>query len=375
MRVTFVLPPVNMSGGIRVAAIYAKQLQRMGHAVTLVSPPPCGVPARRKVMSLLRGQGWPSDSGRTSHLNGAGLDHRVLEQHRPVTDRDVPDADVVVATWWETAEWVNALHPRKGAKVYFIQHHEVFGNLPVERCHATYRMPMHKIVIARWLQRTMHTHYGDDTADLVPNSVDTTQFFAAVRDKQPVPTVGLLYSTAGFKGVDRSLAAIAVLKAWVDGLQVISFGTERPATKLPLPDYVKFSYLPPQERLRDLYARCDVWITASTSEGFNLPAMEAMACRTPVVSTRTGWPEEALESGLNGVLVDVDDVEALARGAQWVLSLPSEEWKTLSRRAFETATAGSWEQSARLFERALTRARERAARGEIAGGFALGVPP
>ena len=24
-----------------------------------------------------------------------------------VTDDDVPDADIIIATWWETAEWVN----------------------------------------------------------------------------------------------------------------------------------------------------------------------------------------------------------------------------------------------------------------------------
>src|SRR5208282_5263036 len=48
-------------------------------------------------------------------------------------------------------------------------------------------------------------------------------------------------------------------------------------------------------------------LTASRSEGFNLPAMEAMACRTPVVSTRTGWPAEAVKTGINGVLVDVED--------------------------------------------------------------------
>ena len=28
-------------------------------------------------------------------------------------------ADVVIATWWETAEWVNALSRKKGEKIYF----------------------------------------------------------------------------------------------------------------------------------------------------------------------------------------------------------------------------------------------------------------
>jgi glycosyltransferase involved in cell wall biosynthesis len=32
--------------------------------------------------------------------------------------------------------------------------------------------------------------------------------------------------------------------------------------------------------------------------------MEAMACRTPVVATRTGWPAEAIVAGFNGACVD-----------------------------------------------------------------------
>jgi glycosyltransferase involved in cell wall biosynthesis len=127
-------------------------------------------------------------------------------------------------------------------------------------------------------------------------------------------------------------------------------------------------YCPPQDQIRDIYARCDLWVTASTSEGFNLPAMEAMACRTPVVSTRAGWPEEAVKTGWNGVLVDVDDVGGLAKGIEWVLSQTDEAWKTLSANAFATVAESSWDVSASMFEEALVNAQARASRGEIAGG-------
>jgi len=90
-----------------------------------------------------------------------------------------------------------------------------------------------------------------------------------------------------------------------------------------------------------------------------------MACRTPVVSTRTGWPEEAVKSGWNGVLVDVDDVTGLAKGIQWVLSQSDEGWRNLSANAHATASAGSWEESARMFEKALEHACRRASRGEL----------
>lgn len=368
MRINFILPTVNLSGGIRVVAIHARALAERGHEVVLVSPPPAPPSLRERLGSLRhilgrsRGEGPPA-----SHLDGLGLDHRVLERWRPPTDQDLPDADVVVATWWETAEWVAALGPAKGAKAYFIQHHEVFPYLPVDRVKATYRLPLHKMVIARWLKDLMAREYGDPDADLVPNAVDHRQFFAPPRGRQGVPTVGFLWHETAFKGLDTALAALGKLKARFPNLKALAFGSEAPSGRFPLPGWVDFHLSPPQDGLRDLYARCDLWLTASRSEGFNLPAMEAMACRTPVVATRTGWPEEAILAGLNGALAEVDDAEGLARGAASILGLPDADWRKMSQAAWETVADYSWERSTDLFEAALRRARERARRGEIAG--------
>lgn len=367
MRITFVLPPANMSGGIRVVAIYAMLLTEKGHKVTLVSPPPKPLPFRRKLKSLAAGKGWSSPKSQTSHLDGLGLDHRVIDRYRPITDRDVPDADVVIATWWETTEWVSRLSESKGAKTYFVQHHEVFDYMPVERVRATYRMPLHKIVIARWLRDVMRDKYGDTCVDIVPNSVDHGQFHAPPRGKQAQPTVGFLYHQTHFKGVDVTLLAVAKLKEAYPNLRALCFGSQRPTGGMPLPDWIEFTLSPPQECIRELYAQCDVWLTASRSEGFNLPAMEAMACRTPVVSTRTGWPEEAIENGRNGFLVEIDDVEGLANAAGQVLTLSDDAWREMSAQAFETVADSSWENSARMFVRALEHACQRARRGEIAG--------
>jgi glycosyltransferase involved in cell wall biosynthesis len=302
-----------------------------------------------------------------SHLDGLGLDHRVLDAWRPLSDADVPDSDVVVATWWETAEWVSALSARKGAKVYFIQGYEIFPGLPVDRVCGTYRLPLHKIVVAKWLADVMRDEYGDAVVDLVPNSVDRSLFFAEERGKQPVPTVGFIYSAALLKGVGAVLQAIERLRRKHSDLRVICFGTRRPVPELQIDAKTEFHHSPRQSELRVLYSHCDVWITASRSEGFNLPAMEAMSCRTPIVSTRTGWPKEAIVSGENGILVDIDDVNGLASGVDWILSLSEEAWRRLSRNAYNTAAAGSWEESTDRFERALFHARQRAARREIAG--------
>jgi glycosyltransferase involved in cell wall biosynthesis len=368
MRITFILPVASMGGGTRVIGIYAKELMRRGHDVKLISIPPRPRPFVEKLKSWLKGAGWSQPWSRSSHLDNRGLNHRVLEIWRPVTDADVPDADIVVATWWETAEWVHGFRPEKGVKIYFIQGHEVFSYLPV-RSRQSYRLPLHKIVVAQWLKHVMIDEYGDHVVDVVPNSVDHSQFFAPVRGKQSQPTVGLLYSTASMKGVDVSLEALRILARRLPGVRIVCFGSERVRPGLELPAEAEFFFDPPQEEIRNLYAKCDVWLTASSMEGFNLLAMEAMACRTPVVSTRTGWPTESVTSEWNGMLVDVDsDKTEIARAVEWVLLQPEQEWMRLSSNAFQTVAKSSWEQSATLLERAFVNAQNRAVRGEIAGG-------
>jgi glycosyltransferase involved in cell wall biosynthesis len=333
MRITFVVPAPNLSGGALVIGIYAEMLQRRGHSVT-VFVAERGLPLFRQVAST-----------GPSHYDGRGLN--VVSGR--VSDSRVPDGDVVIATFWNTAHPVSRLARRKGTKFYFIQHHEVFDYLPQRKARETYRLPLGKIVISQWLADVMRKDYGS-SAVVVPNSVEHARFFADPRSKQSSPTVGLLYSSAPWKAFDVALAALLRVKAVIPNLQAICFGIEHPPS---LPDFASFSFRPAQDSIRHLYTACDVWLTASRTEGFNLPAMEAMACRTPVVATRTGWPAEAVVDGWNGAIVDVDDVQGLADQVCRILQADAAEWRRMSDNAYETVRYLSWEDSADRFEEAL----------------------
>jgi hypothetical protein len=50
-------------------------------------------------------------------------------------------------------------------------------------------------------------------------------------------------------------------------------------------------------------------------------------------------------------LVDIDDAKGLAAAIEWVLSLDDDDWRRLSANAYETAATGSWQKSARTFEK------------------------
>jgi glycosyltransferase involved in cell wall biosynthesis len=352
MRITFVIPNDGMTGGIRVVAIYADKLAKRGHQVVVVAPGTRRLTFRRKLRSFIAGRGWPKmPDPEPSYFDGLVVKVRKLDAPRPILDSDVPDADVVVATWWETAEWVSALSSRKGAKAYFIQHHEVFSHLPVERSKATYRLPLKKLVISRWLEQIMVEQYGDHDVSLIPNSVDTEQFFATDRGKQSTPTVGFVYSKVNFKGSDIILDALNMMRARMPKLRVVAFGAEQVSPDLVLPNWVSYHYRPSQDQIRRLYGECDVWLCGSRSEGFYLPMLEAMACRCPVVSTRVGGPIDIIRDSENGFLVDVEDSNALAKFALKVLELDEEKWREMSKAALSTATQYTWDDAANRLER------------------------
>src|SRR4051794_20021433 len=108
MRVTFVVAGgFSLDGGQRVITILARGLRQRGHQVEIVLVPRPRPTLRARLSALRRGRGWEPLTGRgPSYFDGLDVPIRLLDRYRPPTDADVPDADVVIATWWETAEWV-----------------------------------------------------------------------------------------------------------------------------------------------------------------------------------------------------------------------------------------------------------------------------
>jgi glycosyltransferase involved in cell wall biosynthesis len=267
---------------------------------------------------------------------------------------DLPDADIIVATWWETAEWVAALPQEKGRPVYFLQHYEVHADQPKDRVDATWRLQIQKIAVASWLSDLAREVFGDPGVFLVPNAVDPRQFHAPPRGKRAVPTVGLMYSHVRFKGCDVALDAFDRARRAVPELKLVAFGHREPTPQLPLPQGTEFTLQPAQEAMREIYAAADAWLFASRQEGFGLPILEAMACRTPVIAAPAGAAPELVSQG-GGILTRPEDPADLAGGIERIAAMKESEWRTLSDAAYATATRYTWDDAADLFEQALER--------------------
>ena len=356
MRVTFVLPNLNMSGGIRVAAIHADYLRRRGHQVrlvTLLHPPPS---PWRVAKSLLRGRGWPPRQvNGPSHFDGFDIERVSITYSKRPNFAAVPDGDVVIATWWETAAWVAKLPASKGARVHFVQGYEAFAGDP-QVIDAVYALPTPKIVVSGWLRDVLRDKFQQTPLALVPNAVDLEKFHAPPRGKQPVPTVGFIYSVDRIKGTDIMLRAYGLAAKRLPGLRLVAMSNYPVSEQLPLPPGAQFVFQARDHQLRDNYGRCDAWLSGTREEGFGLPILEAMACRTPVIATPAGAARELLEPG-GGVLVPQEDPPAMADAVVRICSLPDADWRALSDKALATAARFTWDAAGQLFEEALLRLR------------------
>ncbi len=116
-----------------------------------------------------------------------------------------------------------------------------------------------------------------------------------------------------------------------------------------------------------LYQRATAVVVPSRYEGFGLPAVEAMACGTPVVATRAGALAEVLELTGGGVMAERDDPESIAAGVRRLLEHPETSSLMAKRGRERVVEAFSWPRvaaaTAEVYAEIVSRARSRVARG------------
>ncbi len=349
MKVTFVLPGSSGKpvGGPKVVFEYANGLVRRGHEVSVVQSPiariDSAVSARLK--AVVR---YPQRLLDKSYIPYPwfNLDHRVdLKWVPTLGERYIPNADVVVATAWKTAEWVANYSTRKGSKYYLIQHQEIWDG-PYDRVMATWKMPLKKIVIARWL-KDIATELGE-TATYIPNGLDFKSFGidAPVAERQPA-SVMMLYHKAQWKGSNQGLIAIQKAKEEARELTATLFGIpKRPVT---LPSWIAYCENPPQGVLRKLYNRSAIFVSPSLAEGWPLPPAEAMMCGAAFTGTDIGGHREYTRHLETGLLSPKGDPAAMSENI--ILYLRDQELRV------KIASAGnkyvqqfSWDRAVKAFE-------------------------
>ncbi len=352
MKICWILPTVNMSGGIKVIGIYASLLQELGHDVTLVTRPN-PKPSFKNQLSLYLKQSKTQRYQEISpnHLVDLNLNTLCLPTCRTPTDEDVPDGDIVIATYWTTAKEVADLSPEKGAKFYFMQDYGT-GGMELEKLIPTWNLPLNIITIADWLSDLIEKETGRKDAFVVLNGIEKSFLQTTKRSKQLIPTFGFVYREDLVKGYDLILEAFLKIRKINQDIKFVSFGPHEPVTALP--EGFTFKHLPSDAETREIYSSCDAWLFASRLEGFGLPIIEAMACGTPVIGTSAGVAPQYINDQTGALVETTPDafVEQILRFSQ----MSDEEWQQKSLNARQRVSNYTWQDASLLFEQALHNA-------------------
>jgi glycosyltransferase involved in cell wall biosynthesis len=178
--------------------------------------------------------------------------------------------------------------------------------------------------------------------------------FVAVAARRLVPRVGIDVLLEAW----RRLEAWRLVEAPDAQLLLIGDGPERERLERAAGSGVRFAGQVTDDELVTAYRAADVVVVPSTSlEGFGLVVLEALACGTPVIATRTGGLQEALGPFAATCTVPAGDADALGtrlHGAAYGFRLPDRRACRAQAERFSWSAAA--EQHRELYAR-LTRPR------------------
>lgn len=165
---------------------------------------------------------------------------------------------------------------------------------------------------------------------VIPNFIDLSRFNLQPRQhfKQAIAPGDerVLVHTSNFRKVKRTTDVIRIFKKVQEKipskLLMVGDGPERTAAEqlsreLGVANDIRF--LGKQDAVEEILSVSDLFLIPSGSESFGLAALEAMACKVPVISSNTGGLPELNVDGVTGFLSEIGDVDSMAANAIYIL--------------------------------------------------------
>jgi glycosyltransferase involved in cell wall biosynthesis len=150
-------------------------------------------------------------------------------------------------------------------------------------------------------------------------SVALLRRYQLKEEEKVILTIARVSSQEGYKGYDRVVEALAVLKNTAYKYLIAGkYDQEekdrviRLARKLGVEKQVQFLGFVKEEELIAHYQLANVFVMPSDKEGFGIVFIEALACGTPVIAGDKDGSVDALDNGRLGKLVDPKSVTQIA---------------------------------------------------------------
>jgi GT2 family glycosyltransferase len=321
-RITILSSTTNIHGGTRRLLNIAQRLHLRGHQVTFVT----------------------HHQGRELNwfdLN-APLRRTRFDENTPLAEVEerLPDADILL-TYGNNrcAQLLSTLPRRKGRKFLLFMHMGVHDLILDER-NAT--LPdFCKLTTTTWIAQELNRLGA--TATPIGFGVDPDQFYPVAHSR--TFRVGTLLHKDDWKRSADVIEAFKIVKQRLPQAQLVAFGQ----IKDPQLDVeCEYHFDPSQEKLRDIYSSCSAWVTPSLWEGVGMCSVEAMLCKTPLITTDTGGSRDFCHEE-NSVGVEKQCPPSIALAIIHLLTHPGYAAR-LAERAYSDINEHSWDRSINLLE-------------------------
>ncbi|HYI08428.1 MAG TPA: glycosyltransferase family 1 protein [Thermoanaerobaculia bacterium] len=206
------------------------------------------------------------------------------------------------------------------------------------------------LTVSETVKQQLETELGAKRVVVTPNGVET-QLVRTTDNRQPTtaPTFLFLGNDKPHKNVDALIEAFTLLRRDLPDARLVLAGAsfERFAGR----DGVERRGFVPDAELASLFTSATALVMPSREEGFGLPAAEAMACGTAVItSTAAALVEITGDAALH---VDADDRAALADAMLRVARDPSLR-ASLAAKGIARASLFTWKRCAEATRNAWT---------------------
>lgn len=396
MKITFVLPVISIGGGVRVVFEYANHLQKKGHTVNIVYPLiPSYLKPKPRIKNIesqvistfanLLNKGKSKWNSNAKLINVITINQKCTQY----IEKSIPDADVIIATSWETAYFVNNLGQSKGEKYYFVQSYEIWDIWQNEICWKkieqiekdyrkwtfemsfitpndkylkeskklvddTYTMPnLKKITIASWLKDLLEIRFDQKVYGIITNGVNFEEFYCekiSSKWEERQEEITILASIRGgslLKGDFDLIESLKEVNNKHPETKIILYGSKR---NMNIPEWIQFVNTPFGEKLRQLYCSAQIFVSASRLEGCQLPPMEAMACGCAVVATNIGGVPDYSINEKTIISVPPRNPEKLADAIIRLIENENER-KTIAENGYNYIRQFSWEKATDKIEK------------------------
>ncbi len=165
---------------------------------------------------------------------------------------------------------------------------------------------------------------------VIPNFIDLQRFTLKPKDhfkKAIAPNdERIIVHTSNFRKVKRTKDVVKIfeqiLKEIPSKLLMVGDGPDRVyceqlCRELNINENVRF--LGKQDAVEEILSVSDLFVMPSESESFGLAALEAMACKVPVITSNTGGLPELNINGVTGFMDNIGDIEKMAEHAIYIL--------------------------------------------------------